>query len=148
MGVAGAIGAALANRCKPVLCITGDSGLSMSLQDLLTHKAYDLPIITILLDNQGYLTMKHTMQSTFSRLSGCQSSDGIINPEYPSLLKSYGIKYEFTNNLADFKNIINRIHKSDPMKPHFVHVAMNPRQALVLRLQTVVTKSKKKYLIH
>lgn len=137
-GISGAIGASLADISKTTLCITGDGGLAMSLQDLITHQSLKLPIITILLDNDGYLTMKHTTQLSFRRFSACGPEHGICNPEYETLCKSIGIEYRRINSIDSFKAKILPVLTQSIESPLFVHIKMNPIQPLVPRLANYI----------
>lgn len=60
-GLPAAIGAKLGNPDKPVLCITGDGGMQMNIQELATAVLEEIPI-TILIFNNGYLGMVRQWQ--------------------------------------------------------------------------------------
>ncbi len=70
-GFPAAIGAKLGNPDKTVLCITGDGGFQMNLQEMATAMAQELPIIVCILNN-GYLGMVRQWQELFydNRYSG------------------------------------------------------------------------------
>ena len=54
------IGAHFASPDKNIICITGDGGLQMNLQELQTIRGYKLPIKIFVLDNNGYGMIKQT----------------------------------------------------------------------------------------
>ncbi|PJI86768.1 pyruvate dehydrogenase [Luteimicrobium subarcticum] len=56
-----AIGAALADPERQVVAMSGDGGLSMLLGDLLTIKAYDLPVKIVLFDNASLAMVRLEM---------------------------------------------------------------------------------------
>lgn len=70
-GFPAAIGAKLGNPDKTVLCITGDGGFQMNLQEMATAMAQELPVIICILNN-GYLGMVRQWQELFydNRYSG------------------------------------------------------------------------------
>ena len=63
-GLPGAIGAKLGNPDKTVICISGDGGMQMNIQEMATAVAQELPIIIILVNN-SYLGMVRQMQQIF-----------------------------------------------------------------------------------
>ncbi|WP_455718567.1 thiamine pyrophosphate-binding protein, partial [Anaerosporobacter sp.] len=63
-GLPGAIGAQLGNPDKTVICITGDGGMQMNIQEMATAVAQELPIIIIIVNN-NYLGMVRQMQKLF-----------------------------------------------------------------------------------
>lgn len=63
-GFPAAIGAKIANPDKPVICITGDGGFQMNMQEMATAVTEQAPVIVCLLNNQ-YLGMVRQMQQLF-----------------------------------------------------------------------------------
>ncbi len=63
-GLPTAIGAALANPGRKVLCITGDGSLQMNIQELATLAELNLPV-SILLFNNGHLGLVRQQQELF-----------------------------------------------------------------------------------
>jgi acetolactate synthase-1/2/3 large subunit len=63
-GFPAAIGAKLGHPNKTVICITGDGGFQMNLQEMATAVAHELPIIICILNN-GYLGMVRQLQELF-----------------------------------------------------------------------------------
>ena len=63
-GFPAAVGAKIANPDQPVVCITGDGGFQMNMQEMATAIAEDAPVIVCLLNNQ-YLGMVRQMQQLF-----------------------------------------------------------------------------------
>ena len=144
-GIAGAIGAAIGARDKKVVCITGDGGMLMSLQDLRTHTALNLNILNIVLDNNGYLTMRHTMRNTFGRLSGCSAESGIMNPDFRLLAESMGMPYIYVDGLDVFEKNFKKIMEIDTIGPKMLHVKMHEDQELKPRLASYVDAGGVKY---
>ena len=63
-GFPAAIGAKIANPDKAVVCITGDGGFQMNMQEMATAVTENAPVIICLLNNQ-YLGMVRQMQQLF-----------------------------------------------------------------------------------
>lgn len=104
-GFPAAIGAQTAYPNRPVVCITGDGGFQMNLQELATAVAYELPII-ICVFNNGYLGMVRQWQQLFfdkryastctkqrkscaSRCQGPNDSCPAYIPNFVKLAESY-----------------------------------------------------------
>ena len=90
---AAAIGACLANNRKRTICITGDGCLQMNLQELATVKHNKLPIKLFVVNNSGYLLMRHTQKTHMEgRLLGESPKTGLWFPDSIKIAKAYGIK--------------------------------------------------------
>lgn len=63
-GLPSAIGAKLGNPNKPVICISGDGGAQMNIQELATAAAHHLPVIFCILNN-SYLGNVRQWQELF-----------------------------------------------------------------------------------
>jgi benzoylformate decarboxylase len=62
-GVAGALGVAVAQRARPVLCLSGDGSSMYSIQALWTAAHHDLPIVFVILANREYRVLKHNIDA-------------------------------------------------------------------------------------
>ena len=63
-GFPAAIGAKLGNPSKDVICITGDGGMQMNVQEMATAVAYEIPLV-ICVFNNGYLGNVRQWQEMF-----------------------------------------------------------------------------------
>lgn len=68
-GLPAAIGAHYATG-KRITCLVGDGGLMFNLQELQTIGERKLPIDIYVIDNGGYLAMRHTQMNHFGRIVG------------------------------------------------------------------------------
>ena len=62
-GVAGAIGVAVAQSRRPILCLSGDGSAMYSIQALWTAAHHDLPIVFVILANREYRVLKHNIDA-------------------------------------------------------------------------------------
>lgn len=91
-GLPAAIGAGFANDGKPLVCVHGDGGLQMNVQELQTIRHHQLPIKLFVFNNQGYLSIKHTQQAYFdSFLVGSDPSSGVSCPDTVKLAGGYDL---------------------------------------------------------
>jgi acetolactate synthase-1/2/3 large subunit len=87
------IGACLANGRKNTIVITGDGSLQMNIQEFATIKHNNLPIKTFILNNNGYLLIRHTQRNFMEdRFVGESPSSGVWCPDAMKIAEAYGIK--------------------------------------------------------
>lgn len=94
-GLPAAIGACVANGRKPTFAIESDGSLQLNLQELMTLQSYNLPICLIVMNNQGYCSIRNTQRGYFNgRYVGTGPESGMLLPDLESLAKVYGMGYE------------------------------------------------------
>jgi acetolactate synthase I/II/III large subunit len=89
----GSIGACLANNRKRTICIAGDGGFQLNIQELETLRRLDLPVKIFIMNNNGYSSIR-TMQETHfnSNYVGNDPSSGLTLPDIISVAAAYKIK--------------------------------------------------------
>jgi acetolactate synthase-1/2/3 large subunit len=90
-GLPAAIGAKVANPNQDVICITGDSSIQMSIQELGTISQYQLAIKTVIINN-GWQGMVRQWQESFygNRFSNSYMKNGM--PNFAELARAYSIQ--------------------------------------------------------
>jgi acetolactate synthase-1/2/3 large subunit len=87
------IGACLANNKNDTIVITGDGSLQMNLQEFATIKHNKLPLKIFILNNNGYLLIRHTQRNFMDdRFIGESPETGVWCPDILEVAKAYGIK--------------------------------------------------------
>ena len=87
-----AIGASIALGGKRVVCLAGDGSLMMNLQELQTVVGYKLPIKIVVINNNGYHSIRQTQQAYFSdNMFGIGPDDGVTLPDFVELAKAFKI---------------------------------------------------------
>ncbi len=92
-GFPASLGASLAGQKKRIICITGDGGFQMNMQEMATAVCYGIPVTVVIMNNQ-YLGMVRQMQELFlnQRYSlTCLKGDKACT--YPSDLESLEADY-------------------------------------------------------
>ncbi len=115
-GLPAAIGAYYASNetsvKKNIICLTGEGGLQMNIQELATVLHHKIPIKLFIYNNGGYLTIKQTQQLGFkSRIMGSDYKSGLSFPNYELISKSHGIKYFKISDTRKIKKTIEKILK-------------------------------------
>ena len=91
-GLAGSIGAALANRSKRTVLIEGDGGFSQNLQELATVSVNNLNLKMFIFANNGYASIRMTQKNYFEgAYLGCDTESGLGFPDWEILAKAFGI---------------------------------------------------------
>lgn len=88
-----AIGAAIGSE-RPIVCIDGDGGFQMNIQELLTVSKYKLPIDIYILNNSGYGIIKQFQDNYFSSnyvATTKQEVFGEIDIPFEEIAKCYGV---------------------------------------------------------
>ena len=129
----GAIGVAAASEGRDVYCITGDGSLQMNLQELQTIVHNKLPVKIMVLNNNGYLLIRHS-QSNFmeGRLIGEGPETGVSFPELRKIAKAYGIAYLKISRLGELEAKLDRVMELPG--PVICEIITPSRQLLIPRV--------------
>lgn len=110
--VPGAIGVSLAS-CRPVLAITGDGSFMSNIQELAVARQHNLDIKFIILNNDGYLSIKNTQQKYFQgRVFGTSSNTGLWFPDFEQVARCFNIDYykiETAYDLTTFSELFDEV---------------------------------------
>ena len=94
--VPAAIGAKLAKPDVPVVCIIGDGDFMMSIQELAVCVMYDIPVVFLVLNNSGYVSIRDGQDGLMGRNLGSEFNRHAGNREaysvdFAAMAKSFGI---------------------------------------------------------
>ncbi len=128
-----AIGAALASPQRRVICFAGDGSLQMNVQELQTLRTLGLNVLIVVLDNQGYLSIRQTHENFFGRVVGATPESGVDCPDYARLADAYGIPACSVNGTQDLPLLDRALEGSGPM---LVHVHVDPEQGFEPRIKS------------
>jgi acetolactate synthase I/II/III large subunit len=107
-GLPAAIGAKVANPNQDVICISGDSSIQMSIQELGTIAQYQLGIKLVIVNN-GWQGMVRQWQESFygNRFSNSYMKNGM--PKFAEVAIAYGIKGYRLEKPLEFQMIMKNI---------------------------------------
>ena len=116
-GLAAAIGACLGNGRKHTVAIESDGSLMLNLQELATLKGLSLPITLIVMDNQGYASIRNTQRNYFeSRYIATGAQSGLHMPDLGSVAEAIGIPHAFIDSQHQLNSRLERaIRSQGPM---------------------------------
>lgn len=101
------IGACLGAKSGRTLVITGDGSLQMNIQELATIKQNRLPIKIFVINNNGYLLIRHTQKTHMGgRLLGESPKTGLWCPDISQIAETYKIHSIIINNTSEVEKKI------------------------------------------
>lgn len=104
-GLPAAMGACLGANRKPTVCVESDGSLMLNLQELATLKALNLPLTLVIMNNNGYASIRNTQRNYFQgRYVGSGQSSGLWMPDFMKLAASMDIPCERVTDITQLKS--------------------------------------------
>ena len=127
-GLPAAIGGAYATG-KKVVCVNGDGGFVMNIQELEVVHRDKLPIKFFILDNQGYSTIRGTQMNVFKgHFVGCSPESGLTIGNIKKIAEAYAIKTFVINSFDEMDAVVTEALNYDG--PCLVNVWVDPFQPI------------------
>ena len=86
IGLTGAIGAQVAYPDRKVVALSGDGGFLMTCPDLATAVMYDLPVVTLVMNDNQYTSIERGQLRRFGKRIGVE----LVNPDFVKFAESFG----------------------------------------------------------
>lgn len=135
-GIPAAIGGCIASGKKRTVCIDGDGGFQMNIQELEVVKRENLPIKFFVLNNGGYGSIRTTQRNYFEgRFVASNPDSGLSLPDILKVAGAYGIKTERLLDHADIRQKVNQIINMNG--PVVCEVMISPDQITAPRLSSI-----------
>jgi acetolactate synthase-1/2/3 large subunit len=123
------IGACFANRKRRVICITGDGGLQVNMQELGTVVRYSLPIKIFVFNNHGYGIIQQTQEDWLdARYHGSRAESGLMDPDYTKIGRAFGIEAITISEHRGLRAKIRKALASDG--PVLVNLQLSDKQRI------------------
>ena len=101
------------NKKKRVICLTGDGGFQLNIQELATIMHHKIPMKIFIFNNGGYLTIKQTQELGFNgRIMGADKKSGLSFPNYQKLAQTYKMNYFKAKTNKKLKKILKQVINS------------------------------------
>jgi len=126
--VPAALGAKLAARNKPVLCIDGDGSFQMTMNNLALVRDYDLPIVVVIFDNRAlqlvkqwqiYLYQRRIIATEFSK-----------RPDFLKIAEAYDIDAVKPETYDQLESVVARALRNN--EPLVVDMTIDSESDIVL----------------
>jgi acetolactate synthase-1/2/3 large subunit len=110
-GLPAALGASTHHE---IICIEGDGSLHLNVHELQTMKHYNLPIKLILLNNDGYTSIKISQKTFFNgKFVASEKNSGVSFPNFEKLIKAYDLPYLSIKANDKAEDILNEFFSLD-----------------------------------
>lgn len=130
MALPHAIGAAAATG-MPVLAFTGDGSLMMCLSELATLKAAGFPVLLVINNNDGYVSIRSTQDRFFEgRRLGTDGSNGVAIPHMGDVAALFEIPFWSATSEQTLNAALDAALKDGLSGPAIIDVATYTDQAV------------------
>lgn len=121
-----AIGAHMATG-KRIICVTGDGGIQLNLQELAIIKHHKLPIKIFVFNNSGYHAIRITQEKYFDgRYVGSTEDTGVHIPPFSNVAACYDLRYRKLHSNVQVKTLLMSVLQSD--EPEIIEVVLDPHK--------------------
>jgi acetolactate synthase-1/2/3 large subunit len=125
----------LADPDQRVICIAGDGGFQMNIQELQTVVHNKLPIKIIVLNNNGLLAISLMQDNLFhGKRFGADPGSGVSSPDFVRVAAAYGIPAYRLSTMQNVQDGLENLLKKDG--PVLIEVNMVRDQLLIPRVQS------------
>ena len=108
--VPAAIGAKLARPDRAVLAVAGDGGFMFSVAELATAVKYRLPIVFLVVNDDGFGAIRYLQQRLFG---GRWGEADLTNPDFPALAQAFGARGERLAGIDALPEAVGRALRAD-----------------------------------
>ena len=109
---AASLGIACGRGGCPVIAITGDGGFFLALQSILTAVEYELPVLWVVINNQGYNALDVLQKAYFGKTVGSKfervRTGEMVSPDYAGLARALHARGERVEDPADIEPALKR----------------------------------------
>ncbi len=119
-GLPAAVGMKALYPERTVVCLAGDGDFLMNGQEFMTAVQYDLPFVTVIVDNGLYGTIRMHQEREYP---GRQVATKLRNPDFAAYAKSFGGVGFTVDKTADFPKAFKAAQESG--KPALIHLKVD-----------------------
>jgi acetolactate synthase-1/2/3 large subunit len=136
-GLPSTIGACIASGGRRTICINGDGGFQLNVQELATVAHHRLPIKYFILNNAGYSSIRATQRNYFGGFYvSTDASSGLSLPDVCRQAAVYGIRGLRVQNYAELREAMPGI-LADP-GPVVCDVMVDPLEPVLPKVSSVL----------
>ena len=126
-GFPAAVGCAVAEKGKRVICLDGDGSFQMNMQELQTVCYNKLNVKIFILNNNGYHSIRQTQTNLFEPpLVGVCDGNGLSFPSMEKLAYAYGIPYVKIDETENVREKVRTV--IDTEGPVLCEAVLDPEQ--------------------
>lgn len=126
-GFPAAIGVAVSDNSKRTICVDGDGSVMMNIQELATVVQNRLNIKLIILNNNGYHSIRQTQTNLFKPpFIGIDPESGVSFPDFGKLADAFGLKYFSLDSETNCDEVLEQALNCDG--PCICEAVVDPKQ--------------------
>jgi acetolactate synthase-1/2/3 large subunit len=131
-GLAETIGASKCGKFSKFLCVIGDGSFLMNIQDLQTIRQDSINVIVSVVNNNGYLAIRHTQKEFLGgRYFGTHPEWNLTMPSIERLAYSFDIPYYKLDVALRLEEVIDSVLSANG--PVICEVIVDPEQEVLFR---------------
>jgi benzoylformate decarboxylase len=125
-GLPASLGVALGTSRRPVVALVGDGSALFGLQALWTAAKYQIPVIMVVLDNQGYAAIKwgFSMYPDRRASQGADLGCDLGDVNFPQLAHAFGINSQHVEHPLSIAPVLKQAIKEK--KPTLIDISVDP----------------------
>lgn len=131
-GIPGAIGACIATG-KRTICVNGDGGFQLNIQELEVIRRLKLNIKFFVLNNGGYLAIQNTQKKYFNGHFVGSAEPDLTLPPLKKIAEVYDLKYYLLEDEKELQSICKQALSGN--EPCLVEVMESQEQETVMRVE-------------
>jgi len=108
-GLPASIGACLGYGGRETVCVEGDGGIQMNIQELATVERLKLPIKIFILSNNGYSSIRASQKNWFGRVTAADPASGMKLPDITKVGAAYGLPVHRIANQSRLREEIRKV---------------------------------------
>jgi acetolactate synthase I/II/III large subunit len=112
-GLPASIGACIASGRRRTVCVDGDGGFQMNIQELATVANLSLPIKFFVVNNRGYASIRASQQNYFNLLVGADETSGLRLPDVKKVAQAYGLPVNTIDEPSHLRERIRDVLSAD-----------------------------------
>lgn len=110
-GLPASIGACIASGHRRTICVDGDGGFQLNIQELETVARLKLPIKFFVINNGGYASIRAMQMNYFQQMVGADPESGLTFPDIIKVATAYGLSTMRIMDQNDLRNQIRDVLK-------------------------------------
>jgi acetolactate synthase-1/2/3 large subunit len=116
-GPPAAIGGCLAGGRRRTVCVDGDGGIQLNIQEFATIARLKLPIKFFILNNDGFASIRTSQRNWFAgRLVGADKTSGLLLPDIRKVAAAYGLPVAHIANQSSLREQVKEVlHAPGPI---------------------------------
>jgi acetolactate synthase I/II/III large subunit len=109
--VPAALGAQLAHPGRQVAAIAGDGDFLQTMQEIAVAAMQDLPVLFVVLNNAGWISIKGGQLTTFGRVAMtdfCRKDGSVYSPDFAAVARNFGLHGARVDDPAQIRPAVER----------------------------------------